>query len=108
MATRKERRRERLRMVERFRSSGMTLHAFAEKEGVSRETVRRWSRIAAEARIADPVGDEGGFVEVSVPSAATAPPAMIEIQLRGGALVRVPTTLSSNELTMIFGAISSC
>lgn len=77
---------EREQWVARWRASGKSAREFAARHGLSAVTLYGWARPAA-GRV-----QPQGFVEVHLPPAAEAPPAMqgsIEIELAGGRVVRV-------------------
>ena len=103
MARRVDHRDDRYQMVARYRSSGMSLREFAQIEGVSRETVRRWLRIVED----DERDEQGDFIEVEIPQGAPHLPEL-EIRLTSGDVVRMPVPHGEDELASILRAIKGC
>lgn len=99
---------ERRAFVARWRSSGLTLAAFARREGVPYGRALAWrARFVAGDGAAPP--PPAGFSELVVrgePAPPAAPP--VEIVLPSGVLVRVHAGADPGLVRLVLGAVVSC
>ena len=101
--------REMRRMLARWQRSGLTLRKFAEKRGIPASTLSWWRQVFRRA------GEEEGngaaaenavvFAEVPKPAKVPRIPAVLEIVLRSGHLVRVPEGADSDTLRRVLEAL---
>ena len=92
-------------VLARWQRSGLTLQEFGEKHGIPLSTLSWWRRVFRHA------GDEEGngaaednsvmFTEVPQPANVPGTPAVLEIVLHSGHLVRVPTGADSDTLHQV-------
>ena len=93
--------------------SGLTLRAFATREGLDAQRLERWRRRLAEGAV--PAFEEVALPDVAavtpVEEVATAQRERFEIVLRSGRVVRVPEPFDTNallRLLAIVDAVRSC
>ena len=89
-------------MVRRWRASGLSAKAFAEREGIAYSTFLYWRRRHSEALDLVPVevvDDDAGIEEGGEP---------IEAETRTGLLVRIPRDLGGDELRRLMEVLASC
>jgi hypothetical protein len=101
--------REMRRALARWQRSGLTLREFGEKRGIPLSTLTWWQRVFRHA------GDEEGkgvaaenpvaFVEVPKPASVRTTPAVLEIVLHSGHLVRVPAGVDLATLQRVLQAL---
>jgi hypothetical protein len=97
------------RMLVRWQRSGLTLREFGEKRGIPPSTLSWWRRVFRDA------GDEKGngaaaetpvvFTEVRPPANVMMTPAVLEIVLPSGHLVRVAAGADSDTLRRVLEAL---
>jgi transposase len=90
------------RVLAGWQRSGLTLREFGAKRGISPSTLSWWRRVFRDA------GDEDGngalaenpvvFTEVRPPANVPGTPAVLEIVLRSGHIVRVPAGADTDML----------
>jgi hypothetical protein len=103
--------REMRRMLARWQRSGLTLREFGEKRGIPLSTLSWWRRVFRCA------GDEEGngvatetavvFTEVPEPTNVPRAPAVLEIVLASGHLVRVPAGADTDTLRRVLQALQT-
>ena len=89
--------REKTKILERWKQSGMSATAFAKENGLAQQTLSRWAKMN--------LGAKPGFVEVTaqiMPPATNTPGLLIE---KGGMKIHIPQGLGCNELRAIFEAL---
>jgi transposase-like protein len=97
------------RMLARWQRSGLTLREFAEQRGIPPSTLSWWRQVFRRA------GEEEGngaaaesavvFTEVRPPGNVPRTPAVLEIVLASGHLVRVPAGADSATLRPVLEAL---
>jgi transposase-like protein len=87
---------DRERLLDEFKSSGLTQRAFAGRLGIHPATLSGWVRKAAQA--------PEGFAEVSLPLSAPAP---IEVDLPNGVRIRVRTTGDVSRTAELIRAVAA-
>jgi hypothetical protein len=97
------------RVLARWQRSGLTLREFGEKRGIPLSTLTWWRRVFRRA------GEEDGngaaaenavvFTEVPKPTNVPRTPAVLEIVLPSGHLVRVPAGADSDTLRRVLQAL---
>jgi hypothetical protein len=75
------------RVLAQWQRSGLRLRAFGEQRGIPLSTLRWWRRVFRAAGAAAPAV---AFTEVPAPVSVPRPPAVLEIVLASGHLIRVP------------------
>lgn len=89
------------------KQSGLTLRAFATREGLQPQRLERWRRRLAEG--AAPPFEEITRPEVVADTQGTvvaiAPRERFEIVLRGGRVVRVPESFDTSALLRLLGVV---
>jgi hypothetical protein len=98
-------------VLERWQRSGLTLREFGEKRGIPSSTLSWWRRVLRRA------GDEEGngaaaenpvvFTEVPKPAKVPRMPAVVEIVLPSGHLVRVPAGADTGTLRRVLQALQT-
>lgn len=105
--------REMRRVLARWQRSGLTLREYGEKHGIPVSTLSWWRRVlgraGAEAGNGAAAENAVGFTEVpppaNVPANVPRTPAVLEIVLPSGHLVRVPAGADSGTLRRVFEAL---
>lgn len=95
---------ERKQWVARWRASGKSARAFAERHGLSAVTLYGWARTAREQ------AELQGFVEVQLPQVAEVTRATlgsIEIELAGGRVVRIREQVDFALLRAVLDVLES-
>jgi len=95
---------EREQWVARWRASGKSARAFAERHGLSAVTLYGWARASGER------AQSQAFVEVQLPQAAEVTRATlgsIEIELAGGRVVRIRDQVDVAFLRAVVDALES-
>ncbi len=83
-------------VLERMRSSGLAVAEFAAKEGLVPQRLYWW-----QARLNAPTAKAAGFVEVT----AVATPSPLELVLRTGDVIRVPTSFNEDALRRVLAVL---
>jgi hypothetical protein len=86
-STSSARAREMRRVLAQWQRSGLRLREFGEQRGIPLSTLRWWRRVFRAAGAAAPVV---AFTEVPAPVNVLRPPAVLEVVLASGHLIRVP------------------
>ena len=99
------------RVLARWQRSGLTLREFGEKRGISLSTLSWWRRVFRHA------GDEEGngaaaenavvFTEVPPPANVPRTPAVLEIVLHSGHVVRVPAGADTDTLQRVLQVLQT-
>ena len=99
------------RVLARWQRSGLTLRKFGEKRGIPLSTLSWWQRVFRRA------GDEEGkgvaaekpvaFTVVPPPAKVPRTPAVLEIVLHSGHLVRVPAGVDPATLQRVLQALQT-
>jgi hypothetical protein len=99
------------RVLERWQRSGLTLREFGEKRGIPPSTLSWWRRVFRGA------GEEEGngaavenavvFTEVPPPVNVAMTPAVLEIVLDSGHIVRVPAGADTGTLRRVLQALQT-
>jgi len=99
------------RVLAGWKRSGLTLREFGEKRGIPPSTLSWWRQVFRRA------GDEEGngaaaetpvvFTEVPKPAKAARTPAVLEIILPGGHIVRVPAGADTDTLQRVLQALQA-
>lgn len=93
-------------MIERWRSSGLSVRQFCREQGFSQASFYAWRR-----RLASPAPEafdsqqnqsNAGFIEVSLPANAAAP---LELLLPSGAVLRIPAGTEPALLGRVLGVL---
>ena len=96
---RNTRRRERLKIVEKWRRTGLTAAEYAEKTGINEGTLSRWGREAV------PVGQAEAFVEL--PAVGAGSDWGAEIESKAGR-VRISGSVSAAWAAALIRELSRC
>ena len=90
----------------RWRSSGLSLKAFGEREGIAYAKLLYWKK-----RVVD-VADGPAFAPVRIvepaPERAETSPDVVSIWLANGISLEVPATVSERDLARMVRTLSSC
>jgi hypothetical protein len=101
--------REMRRMLARWRGSGLTLRKFAEQREIPLSTLSWWRQVfrraGAEELNGTAMEDAVVFTEVRPPANVPRTPAVLEIVLASGHLVRVPAGADSATLRRVLEAL---
>jgi hypothetical protein len=101
--------REMRRMLARWQRSGLTLREFAEKREIPLSTLSWWRQVfrGAGEEEGNGAAAENAVVFTEVPKPANVPrtPAVLEIVLASGHLVRVPAGADSDTLRRVLEAL---
>ena len=99
------------RVLAGWQRSGLTLREFGEKRGIPLSTLSWWRRVFRYA------GDEDGngaavenavvFTEVPPPASVRRTPAVLEIVLHSGHVVRVPAGADTDTLQRVLQALQT-
>jgi len=97
------------RMLARWQRSGLTLREFGEKRGIPPSTLNWWRRVFRDARAEDGNGSSAEnpvvFTEVPKPAKVPRMPAVLEIVVPSGHIVRVPAGVDPATLQRVLGAL---
>ena len=103
--------REMRRVLGRWQRSGLTLREFGEKRGIRPSTLSWWRRVFRDAGAEDRSGSSAEnpvvFSEVPKPAKVPRMPAIVEIVLPSGHLVRVPAGADSDTLQRVLQALQT-
>jgi hypothetical protein len=95
--------------VGRWQRSGLTLREFGEKRGIPVSTLSWWRRVFRDAGAEDGNGSSAEnpvvFTEVPPPANVLRTPAVLEIVLHGGHLVRVAAGADTDTLRRVLQAL---
>ena len=101
--------REMRQVLEDWQRGGLTLREFGEQRGIPVSTLRWWRRVFRAAGAEQLNGRAGenavGFTEVRPPASIRRTPAVLEIVVPGGHLVRVPAGADSATLRQVLAAL---
>ena len=96
-STTSPRARQMRRVLARWQQSGQTLREFGQQRGIPLSTLTWWHHVFRRAGEPIPTVSKSGpaidaavFTEVARPATVPVPPAVLEIVLRNGHVVRVP------------------
>ena len=89
------------RMLARWQRSGLTLREFGEQRGISLSTLSWWRRVFQSAGDEAENGTAVAFTEVLPPANLPRTPAVLEIVLSSGHLVRVPAGADTDTLQRV-------
>ena len=112
------------RVLAQWERSGLTLTEFARRHGMAASTLTWWRRVfrdaearpgatgAGEQRLGrqagrPPRGGEGAFSEVRLAAPALLAPAVWEIVLRSGHVLRVPPAIDAAALRAVVAVLES-
>jgi hypothetical protein len=101
--------REMRRVLADWQDSGLTLREFGEKRGIPVSTLSWWRRVVRDASAED--GNRSSaenpvvFTEVPKPAKVSRTPAVLEIVLPSGHLVRVPAGADTATLRRVLQAL---
>ena len=97
------------RMLARWQRSGLTLREFGEQRGIPLSTLSWWRRVfrvAGEDEVNSAAAAKAVvFAEVLPPANLPRTPAVLEIVLHSGHLVRVPAGADTDTLKRVFQAL---
>ena len=96
------------RVLARWQRSGLTLREFAEKRGIPLSTLTWWRvfRRAGEDEVNGAAAENGVvFTEVPPPAKVPGTPAVLEIVLHSGHIVRVPAGADIGTLQRVLQAL---
>ena len=103
--------REMRRVLGRWQRSGLTLREFGEKRGIPVSTLSWWRRVFRDAGAEDGNGSSAEnpvvFTEVPKPAKVPRMPAVVEIVLPSGHLVRVPAGADTGTLRRVLQALQT-
>jgi len=103
--------REMRRVLGRWQRSGLTLREFGEKRGIPVSTLSWWRRVFRDAGAEDGNGSSAEnpvvFTEVPKPAKVPRMPAVVEIVLPSGHVVRVPAGADSDTLRRVLQALQT-
>jgi hypothetical protein len=99
------------RVLARWQRSGLTLREFGEKRGIPLSTLTWWRRVFRRAGKDEVNGtaveNAVVFTEVRKPANVPRTPAVLEIVLHSGHLVRVPAGADSDTLQRVLQALQT-
>jgi hypothetical protein len=99
------------RVLARWQRSGLTLREFGEKRGIPPSTLSWWRRVfrrAGEDEVNGALAEiPVVFTEVPKPAKVPATPAVLEIVLHNGHLVRVPAGADTDTLQRVLQALQT-
>ncbi len=101
-STSSARAREMRRVLALWQRSGLRLREFGEQRGIPLSTLRWWRRVFRAAGAAAPAV---AFTEVPAPVSVPQPPAVLEIVLASGHLIRVPAGADRATLQQVLAAL---
>ena len=103
--------REMRRVLARWQRSGLTLREFGEKRGIPVSTLAWWRRVFRDAEAENGNGSSAEnpvvFTEVRQPANVMMTPAVLEIVVPSGHLVRVPAGADSATLQRVLQALQT-
>ena len=101
--------REMHRVLVRWQRSGLTLREFGEKRGIAPSTLSWWRQVfrrAGEEEVNRAAAENAVvFTEVPKPAKVPGAPAVLEIILNSGHLVRVPAGADTDTLRRVLQAL---
>ena len=113
-STTSPRARQMRRVLARWQRSGLTLREFGQQRGIPLSTLTWWRQVfrrASEpmsaAAKSGPAGEAVVFTEVPRPVSIPAIPAVLEVVLRDGHVVRIPAGADADTLNQVFQALQS-
>jgi len=99
------------RVLADWQRSGLTLREFGEKRGIPPSTLSWWRRVFRDAGAEDGNGASAEnpvvFTEVPKPASVRGTPAVLEIVLPSGHLVRVPAGADTDTLHQVLQALQT-
>jgi transposase len=99
------------RVLAGWQRSGLTLREFGEKRGIPLSTLTWWRRVFRDARAEHGNGAAAEspvvFVEVPKPASVRTTPAVLEIVLPSGHLVRVPAGADTDTLQRVLQVLQT-
>jgi hypothetical protein len=99
------------RVLARWQRSGLTLREFGEKRGIPLSTLTWWRRVfllAGEEEVnGAPAENRVVFTEVPKPANVPRAPAVLEIVLHSGHMVRVPAGADTATLQRVLQALQT-
>jgi len=99
------------RVLERWQRSGLTLREFGEKRGIPPSTLSWWRQVfrraGEEAVNSTAVENAVAFTEVPPPVNVVMTPAVLEIVLDSGHIVRVPAGADTGTLRRVLQALQT-
>lgn len=113
-STTSRRARQMRRVLARWERSGLKLREFGERHGIPLSTLTWWrqvfrragERVNAAAKSA-PASDAVVFTEVPRPATAPTTPAVLEIVLRSGHVLRVPAGADTDTLQRVLQVLQA-
>jgi len=90
------------RVLAQWQRSGLRLREFGEQRGIALSTLRWWRRVLRAAGAAAPAV---AFIEVPAPVSVPRPPAVLEIVLTSGQMIRVSAGADSDTLRQVLAAL---
>ncbi len=103
-STSSARAREMRRVLAQWQRSGLRLREFGEQRRIALSTLHWWRRVFRMAGTAEPAVE---FTEVPAPVRVPRPPAVLEIVLASGHLIRVPTGADRATLRQVLAALQT-
>ena len=92
--------------VARWKSSGLSLKEYAATAGLNGITMRTWAR-KFESEASSMSNGRAGFVEVRAPGVSPVNE-RLELVLRNGVVVRVPTAFDAGALRQLIALVEVC
>jgi hypothetical protein len=92
------------RVLALWQRSGLRLREFSEQRGIALSTLRWWRRVFRAAGAATPTVE---FTEVPTPVSVPRSPAVLEIVLASGHLIRVPAGADRATLQQVLAALQT-
>jgi transposase len=93
--------------VARWKSSGLSMKDYAATAGLNAGTMRWWSRKFELEPLSAVASGQLGFVEVRAPVVVPASE-RLELVLRNGVVVRVPTVFDAGALRQVIALVEVC
>jgi transposase-like protein len=93
-------------VLERQRSSGLSISAFCAGRGLAQATLYAWRRILRQRDAQRPPAPPA-FVAMEVRPAETAGDGQVTLELRGGHVLRLPITMAPAQLAAVVCAIEA-
>jgi hypothetical protein len=90
------------RVLALWQRSGLRLREFGEQRGIPLSTLRWWRRVFRAMGAAAPAVE---FTEVPAPVSVPRPPAVLEVVLASGHLIRVPAGADRATLEQVLAAL---
>ena len=110
-STTSPRARQMRRVLARWQCSGLTLREFGEKRGIPPSTLSWWRQVfrrAGEDEVNGALAENAVvFTEVPKPAKVPRTPAVLEIVLHSGHLVRVPAGADTDTLQRVLQALQT-